>query len=344
MSALYTLLLVLSLFCSSVAMFGPAGVFVFILAGLLPLLLYLIRSPVLAFFCYITILLFIALLLPAVSVAREAARACQCRNNLKQLCFALLNYEQHHGQFPPAAVKDDTGKPVHSWRVLILPFIEGETLYQQYDFNEPWDGPNNKKLLSMRPEGFGCPSDGNAYMYDATCTSYLAVIGPGTAWSQLVEGRSVDSDSDEEDKSILLVETTDANIGWTEPRDLNLNELNSPDSPQISSKHMRNNGFFYHESPRGAHVTLGDGIVWLLPAEAIKSDKLIDLLAAGGYNKKIISSIDTSETLRIHWPHCVAFAVWLVSLVLLLHWAVRCGGRTKNPSDQADRVGPHQLV
>ena len=204
--------------------------------------------------------------------------------------------------------------------------------------------PNNKKLLSMRPEGFGCPSDGNAYMYDATCTSYLAVIGPGTAWSQLVEGRSVDSDSDEEDKSILLVETTDANIGWTEPRDLNLNELNSPDSPQISSKHMRNNGFFYHESPRGAHVTLGDGIVWLLPAEAIKSDKLIDLLAAGGYNKKIISSIDTSETLRIHWPHCVAFAVWLVSLVLLLHWAVRCGGRTKNPSDQADRVGPHQLV
>src|SRR5207248_11120546 len=62
-----------------------------------------------------------ALMLPAVQQAREAARRTQCSNNLRQIGLALHNYAQVYGSFPPAFVADEEGKPMHSWRVLILP-------------------------------------------------------------------------------------------------------------------------------------------------------------------------------------------------------------------------------
>src|SRR5262245_3382414 len=64
------------------------------------------------------------LLLPAVSVAREPARRMQCLNNLKQIALALHNYDATYGSLPPAYIADASGKPMHSWRVLILPFLE----------------------------------------------------------------------------------------------------------------------------------------------------------------------------------------------------------------------------
>ncbi len=72
----------------------------------------------------------IALLLPAVQAAREAARRAQCQNNLKQIGLALLNYESTFRSFPPAVFTDDHGKPMKSWRVAILPFLEQQALYQ----------------------------------------------------------------------------------------------------------------------------------------------------------------------------------------------------------------------
>ena len=52
-----------------------------------------------------------------------------------------------YGVLPPAYVADASGRPMHSWRVLILPFLDQQSLYNQYDFREPWDGPHNIKLL-----------------------------------------------------------------------------------------------------------------------------------------------------------------------------------------------------
>src|SRR5438105_1376638 len=87
-----------------------------------------------------------ALLLPLVSSARPAARRNACGNNMKQIELALLNYHDANKSFPPAYVADAEGKPMHSWRVLILPYLERNDLYQQYDFNEPWNGPHNSRL------------------------------------------------------------------------------------------------------------------------------------------------------------------------------------------------------
>ena len=63
--------------------------------------------------------------------AREAARRSQCKGNLKQIGLALLNYHDTFGCFPPAYIADADGKPMHSWRVLILPYIDNAQLYNQ---------------------------------------------------------------------------------------------------------------------------------------------------------------------------------------------------------------------
>ena len=57
---------------------------------------------------------------------------------------ALQAYHQANGCFPPAYIADKNGKPMHSWRVLILPYLDYDDLYKAYDFSEPWDGPKNK--------------------------------------------------------------------------------------------------------------------------------------------------------------------------------------------------------
>ena len=107
------------------------------------------------------IAILVALLLPAVQQAREAARRTQCKNNLKQIGIALHSYHDVYKTFPPAYIPDEDGKPMHSWRVLILPFIEQQALYEQYDFNEPWDGPNNSQLANVVISVYQCPSSPN---------------------------------------------------------------------------------------------------------------------------------------------------------------------------------------
>src|SRR4051794_1481798 len=70
------------------------------------------------------IVFLIALLLPATRSSSQAARRSQCVNNLKQIALALYNYEQAHNALPPAYIVDAKGRALHSWRTLILPYLE----------------------------------------------------------------------------------------------------------------------------------------------------------------------------------------------------------------------------
>jgi len=81
--------------------------------------------------------------------ANRQARGSQCSGHLCQISLALHNYHDVFGCFPPAYIADSRGRPMHSWRVLILPFMEQVALYNAYHFEEPWDGPNNRKLARM---------------------------------------------------------------------------------------------------------------------------------------------------------------------------------------------------
>ena len=75
-------------------------------------------------------------------------------NNLHQIAIALLNYQDVHGRLPPAVVKSKDGKPLLSWRVLILPYLGEGNLYKEFKPDEAWDGPHNKPLLSSMPKVF----------------------------------------------------------------------------------------------------------------------------------------------------------------------------------------------
>jgi hypothetical protein len=100
----------------------------------------------------------IGLMLPVVS-SREP-RGDQCRRNLHKIALAMCNYETKYGRFPPAYTVDKQGRRMHSWRVLVLEFLDPD-LHAQYDFNRPWNVPANlafaKKMTKDGP--YRCPSE-----------------------------------------------------------------------------------------------------------------------------------------------------------------------------------------
>ncbi len=97
------------------------------------------------------------LLLPAVQRAREAARTMQHSNNFKQVGLAMLNFESVMKSFPAPFTTDTEGKPLHSWRVQLLPFLEQDALYQQIHHDEPWDSEWNSQFHDLCPSCFKDP-------------------------------------------------------------------------------------------------------------------------------------------------------------------------------------------
>ncbi|HVX64806.1 MAG TPA: DUF1559 domain-containing protein [Pirellulales bacterium] len=212
----------------------------------------------------------LALLLPAVQTAREAARRSQCTNNLKQIGLALQNYHDVYGAFPPAYLADEDGKPMHSWRVLILPFLEQKPLYDRYRFDEPWDGPNNRLLAASMPTVFRCASEQPS---PPGVTSYVGVSGPGAIFDG-AKPTAIFSINDGTSNTLMVVEFAGNNIQWLEPRDLDASQLtavvNAPDGVNISSEH-----------PGGANALFADGHVQLL-SSSISSQTLHDLTTING--------------------------------------------------------------
>lgn len=165
-----------------------------------------------------TIGILIALLLPAVQAARAAARRNTAINNMKQLNLSLLNYESAYGAFPPRATFDDDGKPLLSWRVHLLPFLEQNELYEQFHLDEPWDSDHNKTLIAKMPEIFRDPVSQHAVTDGKS--NYLGVLGEGMFFESVGEGRTFEMIEDGLSRSIALVQVDDAHAEtWTKPAD-----------------------------------------------------------------------------------------------------------------------------
>ena len=109
----------------------------------------------------------------------EAFQLLQSVNNLRQIVVALHSFHDVHGFFPPAVVLGPDGKPWHSWRVLVLPYLEMNHVYEQYRFDEPWDGPHNKQLLAEAPPVYWDPIHGES---NDGLTHYALATGDGTAF------------------------------------------------------------------------------------------------------------------------------------------------------------------
>ncbi len=157
------------------------------------------------------------MLLPAVGASREAARRAQCVNNMKQIGLAMHNYASTNNCFPPAVLFGPDGKTPYSWRVAILPYLEQASLYNQYRFDELWDGPNNKKLLDKMPALYACPSDDQAV--SSHFTSYFVPTGPDTIFPPRKEGTGFADITDGTSLTLLVVEAK-REIPWTKPEDI----------------------------------------------------------------------------------------------------------------------------
>jgi prepilin-type processing-associated H-X9-DG protein len=150
--------------------------------------------------------------------AREAARRTQCVNNLKQIGLAMHNYHSQHNTFPPAYSASPDGKPLLSWRVHILPYIEQQAFYEEFHLDEPWDSPHNKALIPRMPLVYACPSGRPALVREGK-TAYLTPRGPATIFpgSQAIKIQEI---TDGTSNTILVVDAGDsAAVIWTRPDD-----------------------------------------------------------------------------------------------------------------------------
>ena len=161
------------------------------------------------------IVLLIALLLPAVRTAGPAARRVQCQSNLKNIALAVLSYEQAHKALPPAYTVDANGRPLHSWRTLILPYLEQESLYQSIDLSKPWNDPANAKALETSISIFRCPEA----VGPRNTTTYLAIASPNGCLN-LNEPRRLAEITDAHASTLMVIEAGEENaVSWMAPVD-----------------------------------------------------------------------------------------------------------------------------
>jgi hypothetical protein len=182
------------------------------------------------------------------------------------VAVSLLEYSESHGHLPYPVVRQQsegqstetgppkgTGRPLYSWRVEIVPYLEA--WHGTWDRSRPWDDPANKQLAELS----------SFYAYDATGlkpfphffpeANILAITGPGTAFGDGKEPPMALKDVPPQ--TILVVETRASGIPWPAPGDLDIRSMphtiSAPDGKGISG---RNAG--------GFHVIFADGQVWLL--------------------------------------------------------------------------------
>jgi hypothetical protein len=154
-------------------------------------------------------------------LSRDAATT-KCAANLGKIGAAISAYVADHGNFPPAYTTDERGLPLHSWRVLILPYLGYSALHEQLKLDEPWNSPHNARFLSQMPAEYHCPADSQAASDE---TSYFVVDGPGgfvfhadneTVPKEIIDGAS---------QTVLVMEATGTGRVWMQPTDISLEGL-----------------------------------------------------------------------------------------------------------------------
>jgi hypothetical protein len=210
-------------------------------------------------------LLFLALLLPALTPAREAAARTGCRNNLKQIGLAMDTYHDAYGTFP-AAISGE-GTLAVSWRVRIEPYLDASPLEPRYDDHFAWNAEPNWPITKRRIPTFECPTA----IYRRTGersefgpTDYAALVGPETAFPP-DHATQIGDITDGTSNTLMIVEAVNRGIRWAEPKDIYVTSANpivrSTDAPQkllnplISSAHTG-----------GGHVLMVDGTVRFISA------------------------------------------------------------------------------
>ncbi len=210
---------------------------------------------------------------PALMAAKQAAAKRTCANNLRKIGLAILAYESQNGEFLPAYTVDAAGKPLHSWRVLILPHLgqAEKGLYQQINLNAAWNSPENAMLVSRMPKIYASPLDPNALLSHES--NYLAITGKKTMFPDAAS-RKKSEITDGEANTLLLIEVKRTNgKSWMEPVDLIDSMIDFQIGGDLGGNH--NNG---------ANALFADGEVRFLPITTSSEDLEAMSTVAGGEN------------------------------------------------------------
>lgn len=164
----------------------------------------------------------VAVYMPAARTARVAARSAASMNNMRQLSIAMHNYHAVHKSLPPAYIADAKGKRLHSWRTMILPFIEQAALHKRVDFSKSWDAAENRFIRSVQIPVYRSPSAPAAKV--PTATNYFLITGKGTAF----EGGASPSFKDFRNglsQTAVFVEAYGLGVEWSDPQDIDIDDL-----------------------------------------------------------------------------------------------------------------------
>jgi hypothetical protein len=156
--------------------------------------------------------------------AANRAEGTVVKNHLKQLALAMHNYHGTYNQLPPAAIRDARGRPLLSWRVALLPFLEENQLYHQFHLEEPWDSPHNKPLIAKLPAVF---SPRSVTLRAEGKTTLLVPVGKQTIFGP-PEGVAFRDITDGTVSTIMIVNADDADAAvWTKPDDLKVDGVDA---------------------------------------------------------------------------------------------------------------------
>lgn len=156
---------------------------------------------------------------------RVIGEALTVRNNLKQIGLGFHNHHDTYITFLPELnnprAYDEQKRPRFSWRVALLPYVDRADLYNQYNFDEPWDSEQNKRILAQMPDVFRTPGA------EGTNTRYQIVVGPGSAFEPGQRETRIRDFRDGASYSLLVAHVgTDKAVPWTKPEDVPFDPAN----------------------------------------------------------------------------------------------------------------------
>jgi hypothetical protein len=194
---------------------------------------------------------------------------------MMQLGLAMHNYHSKHGTFPPAAVCSADGKPLLSWRVLILPYIAQDNLLQEFKLDEPWDSPHNILLLERMPKVY---EPYNGFKTPQPYVTYYQVFDGRGAMFDGPQRLKIGEITDGLSNTFMIVEAGEP-VPWTKPADL----------PYAADKPLPALGGLFADG--GFRVALGDGSVRTMP-RGVPEETLRALITPNGSEKIDWSRVD----------------------------------------------------
>ncbi|MCA9191492.1 MAG: DUF1559 domain-containing protein [Planctomycetales bacterium] len=212
----------------------------------------LIRTFVISVSAMLVVSLFAYLLAPSLQTIRAMHDKNLCLQNLQRIARALDQYANDHDAYPPPMTVDSSGRPLHSWRTLLLPYLGEEELYSGVQWDLPWNSTENSFLANSCPDVYRSPSGGGPTIGE---TSYVLITGTGTIFPKSGPLKR-DQISDGLRNTLLVVETA-MPVLWHEPLDITFPNLN----PNLCAKGKNSIGGTYSD---GATAVLANGTpVWL---------------------------------------------------------------------------------